>query len=136
MGVFPGCLECGLTLGVLDAVNGTGEVVVERVNDISGVLGESGRSLLGAEVARLEACFPQVFVVVHLSALGSVPALRQFGFWLLNRAALAGGSIMRPNENGVLVLIDPTGPLAGLRRLRGGGQRSGRTTPNPASPHA
>jgi uncharacterized membrane protein YgcG len=195
-----------LTLEALDAAYGTGEVVVERVNDSGGALGDSGRLLLSAEVARLEACFPQVWAVVHLSALGSAPALRQFGFWLLNRAALAGGAITRPNENGVLLLIDPqarlvgltlgyqlepwlpepelervlaaarrdfqrgqlaggavrvireltaalqrslqsapvaaagdggvpTGPLAGLRRLRGGGQQSGRTTPNPTSPH-
>lgn len=43
----------------------------------------------------------------RLASLGSGPALRQFGFWLLNRVALAGGEITRPNENGVLALIDP-----------------------------
>jgi len=53
-------------------------------------------------------------VAVHCGSLGSAPALRQFGFWLLNRAALAEGEVTRPNENGVLLLLDPPARLAGL----------------------
>ena len=41
-------------------------------------------------------------------------ALRLFGFWLLNRATLAGSGIMRPNENGVVVLIDAEARAASI----------------------
>jgi uncharacterized membrane protein YgcG len=98
----------------MDALYGAAEVVLERVSDPQRALGDAGRSWVEREVVRFETGFPQAFVAVRVASLGSGPALRQFGFWLLNRAALTDGEITRPNENGVLVLIDPPARLASI----------------------
>ena len=108
------CPGCGLTLESLDAVYGAAEVVLERVSDPQRALGERGRLGVERELARFETAFPRAFVALRVASLGSGPALRQFGFWLLNRAALDGGEITRPNENGVLVLIDPPARLTAI----------------------
>lgn len=114
LAAIPACPGCGLTLGQLDEVYGSGEVVLERVTDAQGVFGEAGKRWLEQAVAGFESSFPQAMVAVHVGALGSGPALRQFGFWLLNRSVLTAGEITRPNENGMLLLIDPPARLAGL----------------------
>lgn len=93
---------------------GCGEVALERVTDAQGMMGEDGRKRLEQTMGAFEVAFPQVWGAVYVTSLGSAPGLRQFGFWLLNRGAVVGAEITRPNENGVLMLIDPSARLAAL----------------------
>ncbi|MFN0126620.1 MAG: TPM domain-containing protein [Verrucomicrobiales bacterium] len=111
---MPACPGCGLSLAQLDEVYGASEVALERVNDSDGRLEADERSRLVAQLAAYESMFPQSFIVVHLGWFGSRTALRQFGFWLLNRGALVEGDAMRLNENGVVLMIDAEARLAGL----------------------
>ena len=58
--------------------------------------------------------FPQLFVAVYTGSLGEVSNLRQFGFWLLNRAAFEEVPADKPNETGILITIDPESKAAGM----------------------
>ena len=58
--------------------------------------------------------FPQLFVAVYTGSLGEVANLRQFGFWLLNRAAFEEVPVDKPNESGILITMDPESKAAGM----------------------
>lgn len=58
--------------------------------------------------------FPQLFVAVYTGSLGELANLRQFGFWLLNRAAFEDVPVEKPNEAGILIVIDPESKAAGM----------------------
>lgn len=58
--------------------------------------------------------FPQVFVAVYTGPLGEVANIRQFGFWMLNRAAFEDVPVGKPNEAGILFTIDPESKAAGV----------------------
>ncbi len=110
------CPGCGLTLGVLDELYGEEDVLLERINDAGGVLDEAGRAAFTAARAALEKEFPQLFLAVFVGTLATLPTLRQFGFWLLNRGAIVGpqAETTRLNEYGLLVLADPEHCLLGV----------------------
>ena len=40
--------------------------------------------------------------------------MRQFGFWLLNRGVFEDIDVGKPNEAGVLILVDPDSKAAGM----------------------
>ncbi len=63
---------------------------------------------------KFEAKFPQLFVAVYIGAFEELQSLRQFGFWLLNRAAFSDVDLERPNENGILVVIDVKAKSVGI----------------------
>ena len=65
-------------------------------------------------LARFEKKFPQLFVSVYLGAFEEMTSIRQFGFWFLNRAAFTDVDVNRPNENGILILVDVTSKTAGI----------------------
>lgn len=58
--------------------------------------------------------FPQIFVAIYTGSLGEVSNIRQFGFWLLNRAAFEDVPVEKPNEAGILITIDPESKAAGM----------------------
>ncbi len=58
--------------------------------------------------------FPQIFVAVYTGSLGEVANIRQFGFWLLNRAAFEDVPVEKPNEAGILITIDPESKAASI----------------------
>ena len=58
--------------------------------------------------------FPQLFVAVYTGSLGETGNLRQFGFWLLNRGVFEDVPVDRPNEAGILLVIDPDSKSAGI----------------------
>lgn len=112
----PHCSGCGLTLAALDELYGEEEVLLQRINDEAGVLDDAGRAALSRAQTALEAQFPQLFVAVFIGQLVTLPTLRQFGFWLLNRGAVLTpeGEAPRANEYGLLILMDPEHGLLGV----------------------
>jgi hypothetical protein len=58
--------------------------------------------------------FPQLFVAVYTGSLGEIGQLRQFGFWLLNRAAFEDVPLEKPNAAGILLVIDPESKAASM----------------------
>lgn len=72
------------------------------------------RDSLEAMMDRFEQRFPQCFFAVHTGSAARRGELRQFGLWLLNRAAFEDIGPERPNEQAVLLCIDPEQRAAGL----------------------
>jgi uncharacterized membrane protein YgcG len=101
-------------LAVTDEVFGADEVLLERVTDAAGVFSDADRVRVNAGLKEFEARFPQLFAVVYCGALPQQTSLRQFGFWLLNRAAVCELEVTRPNEHGALFVIDTHGRSAAL----------------------
>jgi hypothetical protein len=58
--------------------------------------------------------FPQLFVAIYTGSLGETGYLRQFGFWLLNRAAFEDVPLEKPNSAGILLVLDPESKMASL----------------------
>ncbi|MFM2197432.1 MAG: hypothetical protein RLZZ505_864 [Verrucomicrobiota bacterium] len=63
---------------------------------------------------RIGIIFPQVFVAVYTGSVGETANLRQFGFWLLNRGLFEDVPAEKPNEAGILIVIDPDSKVAGM----------------------
>jgi uncharacterized membrane protein YgcG len=108
------CGECGFSLFDQDAQFGSDAVSLERVNNKAGQLSEEEVASIEQALDGFERAFPQLFLAVYSVALPVMASVRQFGFWLLNRAGINGVEITRPNENGALLIIDETSGQAGL----------------------
>ena len=106
------CPHCGYTLAVTDEVFGGDAVLLERVTDAAGVLSATDMERVTLALAKFEAQFPQLFAAVYCGALPVQTSLRQFGFWLLNRAAVPDLDATRANENGALLVVDVHGRSA------------------------
>lgn len=93
---------------------GEGEVAIDCLEDTAGVLRRRERERVGDQLERFREAFPQLFFAVYTGSFDELTSLRQFGFWLLNRAAFRDVPIDRPNEAGVLLVIDPESKAASL----------------------
>lgn len=98
----------------MDEVFGGDAVLLDRVTDAAGALSRSEIEQVEDALRRFEHRFPQLFTVVYCGALPAQTSLRQFGFWLLNRAAVCDLEATRPNENGVLLILDTHGRSAAV----------------------
>ncbi len=108
------CLHCGFSLAVMDEIFGGDAVLLDRVTDAAGVLSRTELECVERGLIDFERRFPQLFAAVYCGALPAQTSLRQFGFWLLNRAAVCELDAMRPNENGLLFVLDVHGRSAAL----------------------
>ncbi len=100
------CPHCGFELSQLDEILGSSEVRMKRVNDVAGLMRRRLRDKAEKHLLRFEKQFPQLFFAVHFAALSEMTSLRQYAFWLLNRASIADLDEKRPNENGILMVVD------------------------------
>lgn len=108
------CPSCGLRLEDLDQAHGEGEVVLDLIHDAARCFSTEETEALRGQLARFARRLPRHFLAIHAGAHDSAAAMRTFGFWLLNRAALPAVDVSSPNENGLLLLLDPARGLAGL----------------------
>ncbi len=108
------CGECGFSLHDQDAQFGQDAVRLDRVANPAGSLSEADIRTLEQALDAFQETFPQLFLAIYNVALPVMSSVRQFGFWLLNRAAIKDLDITRPNENGALLVLDETTGQAGL----------------------
>lgn len=108
------CPHCGFSITDVDERFGAEEVRLRCLSDTAGVLKSADRERVEAAMERFSRRFPQVFAAVYTGALGEVSNIRQFGFWLLNRAAFEDLPVEKPNEGGILLTIDPASKAAGF----------------------
>ena len=108
------CPHCGFTLADADERFGRGEVRLRSLTDGAGLLRRGEKGKVEAAMENINRRFPQVFIAVYTGSLGEVANLRQFGFWLLNRAAFEDVPVSKPNEAGILLTIDPESRAAGM----------------------
>ena len=103
------CIHCGYSLAVPDAAMGADPVLLDHVTDAARVLEAEAVTRIEKVLEQFECRFPQLFAAAYFGALPAQTNLRQFGFWLLNRAAVDTVDVSRPNENGLLVVVDTSG---------------------------
>jgi uncharacterized membrane protein YgcG len=108
------CPHCGFHINDADARFGEGEVRLQSLTDAAGLLRRCERDRVMAAMDRISRRFPQIFVAVYTGSLGEMANLRQFGFWLLNRAAFDDVPAEKPNEAGILLTIDAESKAAGI----------------------
>lgn len=100
------CPHCGFALQDLDVQYGGSEVRMRRLSDAAGVLRMPERRKAEKWFDRFESSFPQLFFSVYYGALDEMANIRQFGMWLLNRGAYEDVDLSRPNEGGILLVVD------------------------------
>lgn len=108
------CPHCGFALADADARFGGEEVRLRCLTDAAGLFRRRDRERVENALDKISRRFPQLFVAVYTGSLGEVSNLRQFGFWLLNRAAFEDVPVEKPNEAGILITIDPESKGAGI----------------------
>lgn len=108
------CPHCGCSMGDLDMLFGSEDVILKKFTDAAGVLRMKERESIRAVMEKFEKRFPQLFFSIYVAAFDEIPNLRQFGFWLLNRAAYSDVGVERPNENGILLVLDVSGKAAAI----------------------
>ena len=109
-----GCPHCGFELRDADGMFGGSEVKLRSLTDAAGLFRRDERDRLEDEMERFGVSFPQMFVSVYTGSLGEISNLRQFGFWLLNRGVFEDVGVEKPNEAGILIVIDPDSKAAGM----------------------
>jgi len=108
------CPHCGFTLAELDQRFGSDDVRLGSLADTAGLLRRRERERVEQAMERFNHRFPQLFIAVYTGSLGEIGQLRQFGFWLLNRAAFEDVPLEKPNAAGILMLIDAESKTAGI----------------------
>lgn len=108
------CPHCGFGMSDADRMFGDGEVKLRSLTDAAGIFRRNDRDRLEDEMERIGIAFPQVFVAVYTGRVGEMANLRQFGFWLLNRGLFEDVPAEKPNEAGILIVIDPDSKAAGM----------------------
>lgn len=108
------CPHCGYSLAQADERFGNEDVHLKRLTDTAGLLRKTDRAKVEIALRRFDEKFPQLFIAIYTGVLGEVANLRQFGFWLLNRAAFEDVAVEKPNEAGILLTIDPESKGAGF----------------------
>lgn len=89
-------------------------MVVRKLEDGAGLMKSSERAKVEVAMERFERRFPQMFFAVNTGRTEGRSDVRQYGFWLLNRAAFKDVPLDRPNEYGILLTIDPDAKSAGI----------------------
>jgi len=97
-----------------DRMFGDSGLKLHSLTDTAGIFRRNDRDRLEDEMERIGNDFPQVFVAVYTGNVGEMANLRQFGFWLLNRASFEDVPVEKPNEAGILIVIDPDSKAAGM----------------------
>jgi uncharacterized membrane protein YgcG len=98
----------------MDAKHGTDNVALRRLADGAGLMKSRERTKVQAALDDFCRRFPQLFFAVYTGSSQGAGNARQFGFWLLNRAAFEDVPVDRPNEAGILLVIDPDAKSASV----------------------
>lgn len=108
------CPHCGFALAEADQRFGTDDVRLSSLADTAGLLRRRERERVERAMEDFNRKFPQLFIAVYTGSLGEVGQLRQFGFWLLNRAAFDDVPVEKPNAAGILLVVDAESKAAGF----------------------
>jgi len=85
---------------------GSNNVFLNRVHDAAHCLRKQEKDDLGETLDLLELKFPQMLFCAYLGTLPTSISINELGFWLLNHGQVKGAEYARPNENGILVVMD------------------------------
>lgn len=108
------CPHCGFGIGDMDARHGSDNIPLRRLADSAGLMKSRERVRVQAVLDEFSRLFPQLFFAVYTGSSEGGGNVRQFGFWLLNRAVFEDVPGDRPNEAGILLVIDPETRVAAV----------------------
>lgn len=108
------CYSCGYSEQDASREYGANYVGLQRIHDAAHCLRKQDRDELAKMLDQLEIQFPQMMFCAYLGQLPENLAIAELGFWLLNHGEVAGGDGARPNENGVLLVMDVASRQIGL----------------------
>ena len=108
------CPHCGFSIADADLLFGEKEIRLKMLTDAAGLFRLHERDLLDEKLHRMGTLFPQLFVSIYTGNLHHEGQVRQLGFWLLNRGVFQDVPVDKPNDNGVIVVIDPDAKMAGI----------------------
>ena len=87
---------------------------MRRLGDAAGVLRLKERRKAEKWFDQFEMNFPQLFFSVYFGTLDERSNIRQFGMWLLNHGAYEDVDLDRPNDGGVLLVVDVNSKVASI----------------------
>jgi hypothetical protein len=101
------CGGCGFHARALAVCLGDQWVKLDRITDAANCL--RLEDVRGCEEALddLERQFPQVFLAIYTGVLPSGLSPAEVGFWLLNQGAFTTTHLMKRNDYGAAVVLDP-----------------------------
>lgn len=102
------CQQCGFSAGHLHRTIGSQWVRLQRVTDAAQCLRLEDHRHLEVLLNDFERSFPQLFFAAYLGVLPASLNVSELGFWLLNQGAFETPSLIRRNDFGLLLVIDPT----------------------------
>ncbi len=108
------CYSCGYSEVEAAAVCGANLVQLNRIHDAAHCLRKQERDDLAYTLDQLEMKFPQMLFCVYLGTLPSHLSISELGFWLLNHGQVRGAEYARPNENGILIVMDMNSKQIGI----------------------
>lgn len=108
------CPHCGFALADADARFGSTAQPMLRLTDAAGLFRRHERKRIDGILERFGRRFPQLFIAVYTGSGGGGAYLREFGFWLLNRASIEDLPVGMTNASGVLLVVDPAAKAAAI----------------------
>ena len=108
------CPHCGFSIVDADARFGPPPARLRGLTDKAGILRHGDRERVEAAMQRIARRLPQLFAAIYTGTLGEAAHLRQFGFWLLNRAKFEDQPAGEANAAGILITLDPESKTAGM----------------------
>jgi hypothetical protein len=100
------CYSCGYSELEAAQKYGANQVFLNRIHDAAACLRKQNRDELAFALDQLEVRFPQMLFCAYLGALPDDLSMSELGFWLLNHGQVKGAEYARPNENGILLILD------------------------------
>jgi hypothetical protein len=108
------CYSCGYGEVEAAVTFGENQVFLNRIHDAAHCLRKQEKDELSETLDQLELKFPQMLFCVYLGTLPTHLSLSELGFWLLNHGQVKGAEYARPNENGILILMDMNSKQIGI----------------------
>ena len=101
------CHECGFSAATLQSYLGDQWVRLERITDPGHCLRLEEVRQLEIVLDNFERALPQAFFAVYLGVLPSGLNVSELGFWLLNQGAFNTHQMMKRNDFGSVLVVDP-----------------------------
>ena len=108
------CLECGFSGATLQSYLGDQWVRLERITDAAHCLRLEEMRHLEIVLDDFEHALPQAFFAVYLGVLPSGLNVAELGFWLLNQGAFNTHQMMKRNDFGSVLVLDPSARSIGI----------------------
>jgi hypothetical protein len=108
------CPHCGFSLSLANQSFVREETRISTLSDIVGILRMKDRLLVQKCMQKFSRRFPQFFFALYIRSFAREADLRQYGFWVLNRAVFFDLPAQLTNASGILLVMDADHRLAGI----------------------